>query len=67
MDSDDPAAADYDMAVAQIDDLIYVLEPKLFGLLFLGVIILGICISVISTFFAVNRYLNIKKDELYYR
>ena len=51
----------------QIDDLIHVLEPNLLGLLFIGVLVLGILISIVSTFFAVNRYLNIQKDELYYR
>ncbi|MEO8087839.1 MAG: permease-like cell division protein FtsX [Bacteroidota bacterium] len=35
------------------------------GVLFAGIIILGILLSVISTFFAVNRYLRVRLDELY--
>ncbi len=38
----------------------------LLGGLFLIVFILGVTISWISTFFAVNKYLNIKTDKLYY-
>ncbi|MFT3737139.1 MAG: permease-like cell division protein FtsX [Breznakibacter sp.] len=37
----------------------------LIGILFLMVIAVGILISVVSTFFAVNKYLNIKTDKLY--
>ncbi len=36
------------------------------GLLFLIVIIFGILITFISTFFAVNKYLKLKTDQLYY-
>lgn len=36
------------------------------GLLFGLVVILGIIITTVSTFFAVNKYLNIKRDYLYY-
>jgi len=51
----------------QVEDIIYLFDLKIIGLLFLGVIVTGIIISLISTFFAVNKYLNINKDELYYR
>ena len=34
--------------------------------LFAGTIILGILISAISTFFATQRFLNLRTDELYY-
>jgi cell division transport system permease protein len=34
--------------------------------LFLMVIILGIIITWMSTFFAVNKYLRLKTDQLYY-
>jgi cell division transport system permease protein len=36
------------------------------GLLFLSIIALGIIINWISTFFAVNRFLKLQRDELYY-
>ncbi len=55
------------IAQEQVDDLIYVVDPLIMGLLFLAVIVTGILISIISTFFAVNKYLNIERDELYYR
>jgi cell division transport system permease protein len=35
------------------------------GILFVGIIVIGILLSVASTFFAVNRYLRIKVEELY--
>jgi cell division transport system permease protein len=55
------------LAEQQISDLIFLFEAKILGLLFAGVIVTGILISLISTFFAVNKYLNIQKDELYFR
>ncbi len=55
------------IAQKQVDEIIYIMDMKILGLLFAGVLVLGILISLISTFFAVNRYLNISKDELYYR
>jgi len=39
---------------------------QLIGILFAIVILLGILITFISTFFAVNRYLRMKADDLYY-
>jgi len=36
------------------------------GLLFLGVFVLGILISVVSTYFATQRFLNLRTDDLYY-
>ena len=41
-------------------------NPILVGSLFLGVFVLGILITWISTFFATQRYLNLKTDHLYY-
>lgn len=38
---------------------------ELLGILFVSIIIVGIVITSISTYFAVNKYLNIKSDELY--
>lgn len=37
-----------------------------FIILFVGVFVLGALISLISTFFATQRFLNLKTDELYY-
>ena len=41
-------------------------EPLILGSLFLGVFLLGILISYISTFFATQRFLNLRTDDLYY-
>lgn len=41
-------------------------EVESIGLLFLGVLFIGLLISWISSYFAVNKYLNIKVDKLYY-
>ncbi len=41
-------------------------NPILVGSLFIGVFLLGILITWISTFFATQRYLNLKTDHLYY-
>ncbi|NLP57669.1 ABC transporter permease [Lutibacter sp. B1] len=39
---------------------------KILGILFAGIIALGILITWISTFFATQRFLNLRTDELYY-
>jgi len=36
------------------------------AIIFAGILILGILISLISTFFATQRFLNLRTDELYY-
>ena len=36
-------------------------------ILFSGIIVLGVIISRISAFYAVNKYLKIKGKELYYK
>jgi cell division transport system permease protein len=41
-------------------------KPILLTLLFLGVFVLGILITWISTFIATQRFLNLKTDHLYY-
>ncbi|MGB5273619.1 MAG: permease-like cell division protein FtsX [Flavobacteriaceae bacterium] len=41
-------------------------DPLVLVLLFSGVFALGIVISLISTFFATQRFLNLRTDELYY-
>lgn len=39
---------------------------KIIGTLFIAITVFGLLLSGVSTFFAVNRYLRIKLDELYY-
>ena len=41
-------------------------NPIIIAALFVGVFIIGILITWISTFFATQRYLNLKTDHLYY-
>lgn len=50
----------------QLEDIISVRDVQILGGLFLIVFTLGITLSWISTFLAVNKYLNIKTDNLYY-
>lgn len=65
------------LAISLIMGLLYLIEkrffavfsfesPRLIVLLGLLIIVAGIFISVISTFFSVNRYLNISEDQLYF-
>jgi cell division transport system permease protein len=65
------------LAISLLLGLLYLIEKEFFVvftfesprlLLLLGtfIIITGILISVISTFFSVNRYLDISEDKLYY-
>lgn len=41
-------------------------QPTIFAVLCLSVVILGIIITWISTFFATQRFLNLKTEDLYY-
>ena len=41
-------------------------DSTLLILLFVGVFVLGVLISLISTYFATQRFLNLRTDELYY-
>ena len=41
-------------------------DPLLLGALFTGVLLLGILISLVSTYFATQRFLNLRTDDLYY-
>ncbi|RVT98250.1 cell division protein FtsX [Mucilaginibacter limnophilus] len=52
-------------AQMQIPDLVVLQSYTEFGLVFLGVIGIGIFISGISTYFAVNRFLRLKIYQLY--
>ena len=65
------------LSMALLMGLIYLIEKEFFlmisfestRLLFLlgiSIIITGVLINIISTFFSVNRYLSISEDKLYY-
>ena len=65
------------LALALLSALLYYLQQnfpilsdiqdlKFYAMLYAGVIVLGLLISWISTFFAMNKYLGLKTEELYY-
>ncbi len=54
------------LAQKQISDIAELIDPDILGMLFLFIFLLGIIITTVSTFFAVNRYLNLEKDKLYF-
>jgi cell division transport system permease protein len=41
-------------------------DSTLLVVLFAGVFVLGVLISLVSTYFATQRFLNLRTDELYY-
>jgi cell division transport system permease protein len=41
-------------------------DIDILGILFIGVILIGIILNWISTYFAINKYLRMKSDDLYY-
>jgi len=41
-------------------------DVDILGILFIGVILVGIILNWISTYFAINKYLRMKSDDLYY-
>lgn len=47
-------------------DLNFLQQPVLIALLFIGIFLLGILITWVSTFIATQRFLNLKTDQLYY-
>jgi cell division transport system permease protein len=49
----------------ELGEIISLQDNKLLIILFLVVILVGIFFTFISTFFAINRYLRIKTDDLY--
>jgi cell division transport system permease protein len=49
-----------------IPELTILEDYQTLGILFVGVIGFGILISLLSTFFATTRYLNLRTDQLYY-
>ena len=54
------------MAQREIPELFQLQDLRMVGTLFIGVIILGMFLSYISTQMAVRRYLRSKLDDLYY-
>ncbi|HBF87443.1 MAG TPA: cell division protein FtsX [Bacteroidales bacterium] len=49
----------------EFEQVITLYDYKIIGALFFLVIVLGILITMVATFFAVNKYLRIKQDQLY--
>jgi len=47
-------------------ELIDLNQLEILGILFIGIILSGMLISYLATFFAVNKYLRIRENELYY-
>jgi cell division transport system permease protein len=47
-------------------ELIKIQDIQVLAMLFGGVILLGILFNLISTFFAVNKYLRMEEGDLYY-
>jgi len=50
----------------QLEEILSVGDTQILGALFLIVFFLGVSLSWISTYFAVNKYLKIKTDKLFY-
>lgn len=53
------------LAQREIPELVYLKDWGEFSLVFLGVIVLGVLISLLSTYFAVSKYLKLRSNELY--
>src|SRR5690606_35936490 len=53
------------LAQREIPELVQLKDWSQFSLVFLGVTVLGILISVFSTYFAVSKYLKLRSNELY--
>jgi cell division transport system permease protein len=51
---------------SKIPELALFSDLKPYGFLALGMLLLGLLITWISTFFATRRFLNLRTDELYY-
>ncbi len=54
------------IAQRQIPEFFEIQDIKLFAQLFLAVVLLGILISLVSTYMAVRKYIRLKLDDLYY-
>lgn len=49
----------------EVKEIVKYLDFELLGVLFLSVILIGMLLSLLATYFAVNKFLNINKDDLY--
>lgn len=54
------------LAKKEIPEASYFYDAKMLLILFTGMLLTGIVICLISTFFAVNKYLNVSTDKLYF-
>ena len=54
------------LAQREIPELIELQDVELIATIFIGVILMGIIISWVSTLMAVRKYLKLSKDELYF-
>jgi cell division transport system permease protein len=50
----------------ELSGFIHLLDMKVLFLAYAGILFMGIFISVLATFFAVNKYLKMSIDKLYY-
>ena len=50
----------------ELDGVIGFSNVMMIGVLFAFVVLVGIILTLLSTFFAVNKYLRLRTDELYY-
>ena len=49
----------------ELKDITSIVDGKIIAILFFMVVVFGIMITGVSTYFAVNRYIQIHTDELY--
>ena len=50
----------------ELSGFIHLLDMKVLLVAYAGILFMGIVISVLATFFAVNKYLKMSIDKLYY-
>jgi cell division transport system permease protein len=51
---------------SELIGIIDVNDFRIFGVVFIAVLLLGVVISWASTYFAVNKFIRLKFDELFY-
>ena len=54
------------LAQKEFSEIVSFRDVEILGVLFIFVLFLGILITMISTFFAVNKFLRANEDDLYY-
>lgn len=52
-------------AQMELKDVISIRDIEVVGMLFLLVIILGVAITILSTYFALNKYMSLNEEDLY--